>query len=270
MKKLSLFFLFSACYIIKAQTAEATAANSNRNFLLFTAAYKMPVTKDKIINSGHGFCFEAGINPAKFFGSKTVCGVYGGWSWMDRAWSTSFNNGFVNDFNQSLNKDVSLKPLDSAVVNSFQALLNTSGRALVAPGCATNSFHNYSLYYGVMFKLPFTYQPIVKLYTGYARAHMQAGNIVSDADYNIFQIRRRMYGFEFIAYSGVKLKGINGRLGVSVYGELYNFKTAVLYFDDGNQNTSVSFSGVTARTFTDKYNRCGTAGLRVCYLLNQL
>jgi len=134
----------------------------------------VPVNKAVVINSGHGLAVEAGINVARLLSKNTLIGIYGGWSMMDRAWNTSFNSSFANEYRAAYNPDAGLKSLDSAVAYSFGAAMNkNTGKSLTAPGCEIKSFHNYSLYYGIALKLPHRHSPVLKLYTGFTRSHFQ-------------------------------------------------------------------------------------------------
>jgi hypothetical protein len=137
-------------------------SSKETSLFLFTAGYKIPVNKNIIINSGHGLYLEAGINSGRLISKNLVLGLYAGWAFQDRLWSTSFNKNFSNDYSASIIKDQNYTGLDSAVIYSRTDLLkNTKGSSVTLPGCEMQSFHNYSYYYGVVLRLPYKYAPII-------------------------------------------------------------------------------------------------------------
>src|SRR5262245_58801916 len=69
-------------------------AQTSNKLLLFTAGYRLPVTKPMIINSGRGLYVEAGINPLWFASQKVSFGFFGGYALRDNFWNTSFNDQF--------------------------------------------------------------------------------------------------------------------------------------------------------------------------------
>jgi hypothetical protein len=236
------------------------------SLFLFTAGYRMPVNKNAIINSGHGFYFEGGINAGRLISKTSVVGLYAGWAWKDGLWSTHFNNEFVKDYNASLNKEASFSSLDSAIISTASQLIGTKkGSSVTMPGCEMRSFHNYSLYYGVMVKLPGRFAPIVKVYTGSTRSHYQGGGnlVAKNTDYAIFQIRRAMYGCELMLFKGFpRSSGLNVA-SFSVYYERCDFYNATLYYDDGERSRSISLKKYAAPSFLTKYKNEMTWGLKL-------
>ncbi|MBA3665048.1 MAG: hypothetical protein H0W61_12680 [Bacteroidetes bacterium] len=250
--------------------------STETSLVQLSAAYKLPVNKSSIINSGHGLSFEAGINLARFFSKKSIVGVYGGWAWMDRLWNTSFNKNFVNDYQANLNQESGLQSLDSSVANSFTKLISEKrGSSVTLPGCEMNSFHNYSLYYGITLKIPYTWSPILKIYTGFTRTHFQgAGNIATiGKDYNIFQLRRSMYGAELILFRGLQSVTGGGEKyprykntgTLSIYYEACDFSNAAVYFGDGINHTSVSLKKFVSAPFLNKYKAERYLGLKLSF-----
>src|ERR1700741_5229648 len=61
---------------------------------LFTSGYRVPLNKNRIINSGHGVYMEGGINAGGLIAENCIIGVYGGFAMQGRFWSTSFEKNF--------------------------------------------------------------------------------------------------------------------------------------------------------------------------------
>jgi hypothetical protein len=271
MKQIFITFLFF-CVLLSAAYANTTPhAPSNKiagqNLFSFTAGYRVPVTSGKIINSGHGLYFEGGLNTSKLFADKLSLGIYGGWAWRDILWSTSFNNSFLGDYKNAVNiSDRSFSSLDSAVITSSSNLFETrSGHSVNMPGCATRSFHNYSLYFGIILKLPSRWLPVIKLYTGSSRTHYMGTDIITPGDNNILQLRRRMYGAELEVLRGCGQKNVLKHLSLSLYGELYNFTNSSLYFSNGHTSATVELNKFTNPGFLRKYNNEVSAGFKLAF-----
>jgi len=245
--------------------------------LLFTVGYKTPINKNRIINSGHGAYIEGGINFGHLLSKKTVLGLYVGWSFMDKLYSTSFNPKFSNDYENSIDKENNITGLDSIIINSSINLVkNTKGTSNLMPGCEMKSFHNYSMYYGIIFKARLKYFPTLKIYKGTLRNHYQGdGNISTfGKDYNIFEFRHSVYGFEIIVLdleTIIKRKkntqNKNRGVGLSIYYETVNLNNSSLYFNDGETNRNISLKKYTSSSFLNKYNRENSFGLRVSYFI---
>jgi len=237
------------------------------SLFLFAAGYKMPVNKNIVLNSGHGLYFEGGINPGKLISKQLTIGFYIGWAWKDGLWSTSFNNNFKTDYSSSINKEAGFSSIDSAVIASSAVLLNTKGRSVTMPGCEMNSFHNYSLYYGVILKFPYKYIPAVKLYLGTTHSHYQgSGNIVTNQkDFNIFQLRRAMYGCELIIFKGLQKEKSKSFAAVSFYFESANFYNSTLYFTDGTQTSNIPLKKFMSSSFLEKYKNENCWGFKISY-----
>lgn len=283
-----LFVLFLSVSIIPLTLANACSdsllfskfkLSKESSAFLFTAGYKMPVNKNTIINSGHGLYLEGGLNPGRLISKNLVFGIYVGWAFQDRLWSTSFNQDFTNDFKASISKDQNFTGLDSAVISSSSDLFkNTKGNSITLPGCEMKSFHNYSYYYGVVLKLPYKYIPIIKLYTGTTRSHYQGGgNIATNqTDYNIFELRRVMYGCELVIFKGVQnlLTGKNQKKhsnrhtgALSVYYESCNFSKSSLYFYDGINRTDIALNKFTNSSFLNKYKNEVSLGFKISFYI---
>jgi hypothetical protein len=234
--------------------------------LLLTAGYKLPVNKNKIISSGHGLYFEIAANPAKIFCDNVFIGFYGGLGLLDRAWNTSFSSAFVSDYHESLNTEAAFNQLDSSVISAFGNFIREKkGTDLTVPGCEMKSFRDYAMYYGVIIKLPCKHGPVLKLYTGTRRSHLQAGRVITEADYNNFQLRRILYGCELLVCTPVKKTRACPAL--SFYAETAGLKNAMLYFSDGNRHTQIAMSRFTSAAFTNKYNRALSFGVRFSFLI---
>ncbi len=225
----------------------------------------MPMNENTIINSGRGLYFEGGMNPGILISKKLVLGFYAGWAWKDKLWSTSFNSDFVNDYRSSVDLEPHFSSLDSTVILSSKELIsNANGRSIPIPGCGAGSFNNFSIYYGIVLRLPYKYIPTLKLYTGVTRSHFQGdGNIATkEKEFNVFQLRRAMYGCELIVFKGLQRVSqcrdwkypVRKNIGqLSLYYESCDFYNSSLYFYDGNQHTDIPLKKFMAPSFLEKY-----------------
>lgn len=283
-KAIILYFSIISSYINANNPNDSIILNKNKysktsSVLLFTAGYKTPVNKNRFLNSGHGAYIEGGINPGHYISKNLVLGVYAGWAFMDKLWATSFNENFINDYENAINKENNYSGIDSAIINTSVKLINDSkGKSNVMPGCEMKSFHSYSMYYGIQIKLPYQYFPTIKLYKGTMRNHLQGdGNLATNGkDFNIFEFRHAMYGCEIIilTFEDILHKKNNQNIlkknkggGLSVYYESANFKNSSLYFYDGETTRKIPFSKYTSSIFTTKYKHEVSFGLRLCYYI---
>jgi hypothetical protein len=249
----------------------------NYSPLLFTAGYRVPIGRSPVINSGHGIYLEAGINPARLITKKMIAGVFVGLAWKDNLWNTSFNKEFTRDYTTAIDREAPLNTLDSAVVTGSGSLFaEKKGTSVTMPGCEMNSFHNYSLYYGAIVKLPFKHIPFLKLYKGTTRTHYQGpGDLITkQKEYNILQLRRAMYGCEVlfvnplaIFYHKRNVPKYLQKTGISIYYEYCNFYESQLYFDDGEQKTTVRLKNFSSQGFLNKYRNEHQYGCKISFNL---
>lgn len=237
----------------------------------------MPVNENVILNSGQGFYFEGGLNPGIFVSKKLVLGFYAGWAWKDKVWSTSFNSDFVNNYRSSVNLESRFAPLDSTVIlASRDVISNANGRTIPLPGCGAESFNNFSLYYGMVLRLPYKYVPAIKVYMGVTRSHFQGdGNIATkEKEFNVFQLRRAMYGCELIVFRGLQRVSqcpdqkypIFKNIGqLSIYYEASDFYNSSLYFYDGTQNTEIPLKKFMSTSFLERYKTEVSWGFKLSF-----
>ena len=70
------------------------------NFFILTAGYRLPISKSKINNSGHGLYIEGGINIGYLLSQKHVFGLFAGWGFLPSQFAfcslqkSSFNGRF--------------------------------------------------------------------------------------------------------------------------------------------------------------------------------
>jgi hypothetical protein len=253
-----------------------SGAKTSYSWVFFSAGYRMPVTTGNVINSGRGVYVEAGVNAGRAISENVLVGLFGGWGWKDNLWVTGFKNQFVKDYAASINHEKASTFLDSSIISSSAGLFNSKkGRSAAMPGCEMRSFNNYSMYYGAIIKLPFRFTPAFKIYHGSARSHYQGpdGIVTSGNDYNIFQLRRSMYGAELmftnplrIFYKKAAPSHIQ-KLGLSVYYEYCDFYTAALYFDDGQDQRLISLKSFVSKGLLKKYAHEDLFGFKVSYNL---
>lgn len=275
MKRLTLACFFP--FLLQAQTADNVFTKKNPGFapVFFTAGYRLPVANRSVINSGHGIYTEAGFNPGAFISGKTILGVFAGWGWKDNLWSTAFDGNFVRDYKHAIDHDLSSSPLDSAIIAASATLFETKrGSSPTMPGCEMRSFHDYSLYYGVMIRLPYRYSPVLKLYRGTTRSHYQGapGIVTAGRDYNMLQLRRAMYGCELMLLNlpgfiqkNTEASKLLQRLGLSLYYEYCDFSTSALHFNDGDTRRLIPLKQFLPGSFFNSYRNEHKFGCKFSY-----
>jgi hypothetical protein len=276
MRSICLAILFLPLCIAGQPVGLAAVKTQTFFPVFFTAGYRVPV-KNTLINSGHGIYTEAGINPGYLISKKLILGIYAGWAWKDNLWYTSFNRNFVNNYEASINHENIDSSLDSAIINSAAAAFREKhGKSLTMPGCEMTSFHDYSLYYGVILKMPGSYLPMVKVYMGNSRSHYQgpAGWITEGTDYNILQLRRSMYGCELSVLNPVgyfrtvkPLPAVLKGLGLGIYYEYSRLSTASVYFDDGQQQRLIPFRSFISDNFQKNYRNEFKFGFKLSFTI---
>lgn len=244
---------------------------TEKSFFSFTAGYRVPITKNNIINSGHGLYLEDGVNPGNFISRNTILGLFAGFGFQDKLWATSFGQEFSNDYAAAIDHE-ELSGIDSAIITSSAGLFKTKkGTAILIPGCETGSFHNYTMYYGIQFKLPCKYAPVIKLYKGTTRSYFYGdGSIATtEKDFNIFELRRDMYGGElFFTLKNITCKdNLIRKIGLSIYAEYCDFRNASLYFYDGVNRKNIRLSHFTNNSFREKYRREIYGGFKLSFFV---
>ncbi len=275
MKRLILACTFP--FLLQAQMADTAFTKKNPGFApaFFTAGYRLPLANHSVINSGHGIYTEAGFNPGAFLSGKTILGLFAGWGWQDKLWATAFDGNFVHDYKQAIDHDLVSSALDSAIIATSAKLFESKkGSSPTMPGCEMRSFHNYTLYYGLIIKLPQPYAPALKLYRGSTRSHYHgpSGLVSAGTDYNSFQLRRAMYGCElmllnlpgFIQKNKETPKALQ-RLGLSLYYEYCDFSTSALHFNDGDTQRLIPLKQFMPRSFFDSYRNEHQFGCKFSY-----
>ena len=281
---LILFFTLS-WYYVKAKVQIDSLGTIKKkvqcdpSFIWFNGGYRMPINKQKVLNSGHGFYMEIGINPGTLISKDWLLGIYAGWAFMDKSWNTSFNKDFSTNYKNAIIHSENQSSSDSAIIYSSSSLFETKkGSSMTMPGCEMNSFHNYTLYYGMAIKLPHKKYPILKLYKGSLRSHYQGdGSIVSEnMDFNIFEIRRTMYGGELMVLNTKQIFQKNpksqfsknkGSWALSAYYEMSYFYNASLYFYDGVNRKSILLKNFTNNSFLKQYKKEVFFGFKLSFYL---
>lgn len=270
IKPLLLMLAIGLCLSACASGGDSLLPQSR--YLLLNAGYRLPLNSARVINSGHSIYLEAGLNLSRFFKSRPVIGLFGGFSAQDRLWSTAFSPGFVKDYREAIDPRAALPAADSAIVARSAELFGSQrGKAPLMPGCSTGSFHNYSLYYGLVLELPQAWLPALKLYTGSTRSHFQGDPVSPGQSYSIVQLRRRMYGAELMlrgskVYKG-RAQGWLRPIGRSVYYEHYDMYTASLYGDNGEQQRHIRLRTFASHAFLRRYQNDYACGLKLFYTL---
>ena len=243
------------------------------NFFILTAGYRLPISKSKINNSGHGLCMEGGVNIGRLLSQKHVFGLFAGWGFMDKLWHTSFTQNFANDYGNSIKNESPNFINDSSVIkSSVQLIKNKKGTSSILPGCQTNSFNNYAMYYGIIIKLPNKYLPALKFYKGSLRSYFKGDKdlTIEASEYTIYELRRNMYGCELMFLNiNQCLKNKKSRkykrrgIGLSVYYENYDFYNSTLYFNNGIIKSSTLLKTFVSNSFLLKYKNDHTLGIKL-------
>lgn len=265
--KIALIVLLHLTYTSNSQNAPSLKKDHGsadmQSVLLFTAGYKVPTNKSTIINSGHGIYLEAGINPGKLINENLTLGLFGCVAFKDRLWNTSFTNNFAQDYASSINTEKKYSQTDSAIIYSANTLFkNSKGRDISMPGCQSNSFHNSSLYYGILIQLPYPWLPGIKIYRGITKTHFQCdGNLITkNKEYNVVELERKMWGAEILFCHKLKhhqqpgeKKNKTRSIGASIYFENCNFSGGSLNFNDGVISKKIYITDFMRSTFLTKY-----------------
>jgi len=274
------FHFFSANNQNQDSTSRIKPAYSaGSSLFMFTVGYRLPVNANRIINSGHGLYAEGGFNPGYLISKDLTLGIYAGFGFMDRFWSTSFSDEFVKDFQSEIANKEGLSGLDSLIIHSSADLFQEkTGTSATMPGCEMNSFHNYSMYYGIVIKLPYKYSPVLKLYRGVTSTRYLGGgnSITANTDFNSVELKRVMHGCELMILSTIQKKNTksstasessNRRIGLSIYYETCDFYDAGLYFYDGNISRSLPLKNFVSPSFLHKYKNEVTFGFKLSYCI---
>jgi hypothetical protein len=252
----------------RGDSASVMLCRADAPILIFSAGYRMPLSRSVILNSGHGLSLEAGVNAGRLISKRMIIGLYAGWNWKDMLWSTSFNHAFTQAYKTSGKEDAGFSSLDSSIISNSASLFESKkGNSLTMPGCEMNSFHNYSLYYGLLIKLPRAYIPALKIYTGFTRSQfLGAGEIVTHhKDYNIFELRRAMRGCELIIFHGMCINGKIKTGSLSFFYESYNFSNASLYFSDGETRRNILLRNYMSASFMNQFKREIVYGVKLSF-----
>lgn len=245
------------------------------SMLIFNLGYRCPLNKTTVINSGHGIFVEGGLNAGYFLKNKQFIAVIGGLGFKDKLWNTSFSDKFIDELNISWGDNI-LSPADTHVVSGFKTALNSKPeKGFSGLSCRTNTFHNYSFYYGLMFNLPFVrYQTFIKLYRGATRSACSTSNSGCGVDYNYFEIRRKMYGLELTVFPGFSKKmknclfgsALSAHLGMlSVYYERISFSNSKLYYSSENAEGTIELNKFIAPAFLKNYKNENVIGLKLSW-----
>lgn len=274
-RNLSFIFLLELFqYKISVGQTDSVSGNSVRSPILFSVSYRLPVSNNILINSGHGLAFELGINPIYFISKKQLVGIYGGIAARDNFWNTSFTGDFINDYSSAIISDV-YHGINMEVINaSKQLFAEEKGTSRIAPGCETSSFHTAALYYGIITGIPIPKYPVIlKLYTGKNETSFRGGEIVTkQKEYNYFAIKRSVYGCEVSVFPGKKIMNrsrefeniVRLYLGtISMYYEYCDLSNASLYFTDGEKRISLPFRNYLNSSFLKKYKQEQTYGIKL-------
>jgi len=262
---------------IKLYDSSSWTPQNQSSIFLVNLSYRYKVN-NSIINSGHGFGLEIGVNLGYFISQKWLLGVFGGLGTRDILYGTKFNSKFLNDFNAATNVK-QFSGNDSLVAVSALGFMN-SGQGY---------FHDRTVYAGLMIRLPFKFAPIVKLYKGYSTYECKTSDKITlqpysekdqGYDHDYYEFYRTMdWGIEVFLFNGfsrvrdydpeglVSVLKKNGRwnrnlFGFSFYVERYDWRNASLSFS-GNQSVDIPLRQLVGTDFLHKYKTEYIVGFRL-------
>lgn len=228
-----------------------------------------------VLNSGKGLGLEAGINPAWFFNSRLTLGVFAGVAMRDVFYNTKFSDAYINDFNRSFN-GTGLQGNDSLVANQYARLIGKAG------------FHDREVYYGIVFRLPYKWAPVVKLYTGWLYWVYKTDNHLpvkpdSDTrnDNDEYDIDHRIsWGAEVFLFPGYTRVGdyhefpfikkrpltyLTYRFPISFFIERISTAHSTYHFDTGELSVNLPQERILSPSFIDQYKSNYYFGFRISY-----
>jgi hypothetical protein len=91
--------------------------------------------------------------------------------------------------------------------------------------------------------------------------------VTSDKDYNIFQLRRKLYGAEIMAFRGLQLGEHLNAGALSFYFENNNLSEGELYFSDGTTERKLPLKTFTSSSFLNKYKNDPCFGIRLSFCI---
>jgi hypothetical protein len=266
MRDLKIIILIISILICSEMISQNNHGKKKDPLGFFAVGYRMPLNHNPVINSGHGLFIEGGLNLFKNKLKKVQLSVIAGWAFQDRLWNTKFNERFAEDYTNSISTEN--VPADSGCIHLSQYLIsNASGNAATPPGCSTNSFHNYSMYLGFELHFKSKYFNGLKLYRGTTRTYIMSDYKTRMAqEFNVFEIRRPMYGAE-VTITRFLLKQRNS-ISLNVYSEYNNFTNSVLHFYDGSSVRNISLRKIAKSSFIDKYRFDAYFGFKCSFNFN--
>lgn len=248
------------------------------SLIIGNVSYRVKLNRSPL-SSGKGLGFEVGFNPGYFISQKLLLAVFAGYELKDWFWNTSYDAGYLRDFNANFNGQ-NFRGNDSIVVNKMASLVNGKG-----------AFHNVNGYYGIMLRLPFRFAPVLKVYKGYQSAAYRSGSdriylkpFLSDDkkyDHDYYSVDNSLkWGVELFLFNGFtrvgqyaslplaarkNLKWMNNILALSIYFEKLDTYHSVFSYSNGPQVVDVPFTSCMSPAFLNKYRTDYNIGLRVSY-----
>lgn len=226
--------------------------------------YRQLISQGPIINSGNGLYFEPHLHLDRNFKVHPKITLFAGWGWQDRLRSTSFAQKFAGDYRAEVFSERNSGLSDSAIIHQSAGFINNMrGKSGLTPGCNTNSFHDYELYYGLGYEWPGPMNPVLRVFRGALRSHYQGA--ADGYDYEIYQFRRNYWGFDlsvskaFLATA--TKKGI--RPGIGIFAMISNLRTATIYYDNGDMSRKILLRNFVSDHFSRTYAHELRSGLRV-------
>ena len=231
-----------------------------------------------VLSSGKGLGIELGLNLGYFISQKFLLAPFLGWEMKDIFWNTGYSSTYVNDFNAGFSAQ-SLTGNDSSLSIGMKRLFNNG-----------TSFHDVNQYFGLMFRLPYSWAPVCKIYIGVASQELKTSlytinmqpYVSSDKSYDhdyIGVYRKLKWGAEIFLFSGYNrlahselplaerkgLRRLTNILALSVYMQCLDTYHSTFSFSDGYHYVSVSFDRVMSQAFLNKYKTEYVVGVRISY-----
>ena len=255
------FLLFVISYVISSFVYSQHIEDA------FSASvqYRVPINNNKINSSGHGLSFEGSIGLTKIIFDKDYISVFGGVSFREGFYKTTFKEEFKADFDNAIN--TSLNGLEGEAVSRLQHDFHYLQSARVPLPSYHEGWHEKNLYYGLILGTDKVKLPVLKLYTGITTT--VGGISVSDScispghsgqtEYGFHKLKRPLvYGInitqrDVLALFGKEMADRIARLSFSIYYEMSNFSETKYKYWSGCEEANLGLNDFVTDSFKAKY-----------------
>ena len=248
----SLFLLaFSFSISVPAQKYSDSA-----HYVHFDFSYDVSLVSNAVSLGKGPFCLDLGLNVARFFKANFIAGAFvGAKGFKGSLFQYSYKSDFINAFNDAFSAN-GLNSNDSLSATTLQGGINGSD---VLP------IGNYYQRYGLYFKLPNRFFPLIKIFRGREEEviHPRFSTPLVDEDPSWFSYDLPIsWGTEISLFRGFDGGGEGVRVfGLSFFFEQLNYDGAVLY----TNLSKLSFHGFLSDVFFEDHKMETRFGLRLIF-----